>query len=188
MNGDTPLTLDELCARAALALADRYGGAPNDRVRDLPDRRTVRYYSTLGLLDRPTIQGRTAYYGRRHLMQLVAVKRLQANGLGLSEIQRRLLGRSEAELAKLARLPGGDAPEPKREKPPRRAAFWKEPPSDRAPPEPAADKSLQAVRLSDGVLLLLPLARTPDDFDLEALRAAAGPLLKMLATRKLIDR
>src|SRR5437870_4282247 len=105
MTGDTLLTLDELCASVALALADGYAGAPNERVRDLPDRRTVRYYATLGLLDRPAIQGRTAYYGRRHLLQLVAIKRLQTNGLSLSEIQERLLGRSDAELVKVARLP-----------------------------------------------------------------------------------
>ena len=51
-----------------------FGPAPNDRVRELPDRRTVRYYATLGLLDRPTIQGRTAFYGRRHLLQLATAR------------------------------------------------------------------------------------------------------------------
>src|SRR4051812_26037890 len=105
MDGNNLWTLDQLCAQVALALADDYAGAPNDRVRELPDRRTVRYYATLGLLDRPTIQGRTAFYGRRHLLQLAAIKRLQANGQSLTEIQERLLRRSDAELAKVARLP-----------------------------------------------------------------------------------
>jgi len=188
MKSEELLTLDELCARAALALADGYAGSPNDRVRDLPDARTVRYYGTLGLLDRPTIQGRTAYYGRRHLLQLVAIKRLQTNGLSLGEIQERLLGRSDAELAKVARLSKDmDVPDAPRVKSARRAAFWKETPAEPLPAEAAREKPLQAVRLSDEVMLLVPLTRTPDEFDLQAVQAAAGPLLKLLRTRKLIE-
>ena len=54
-------TIDELSARVALALADRYEGAPNGRVRQVPDLRTIRYYTTLGLIDRPAeMRGRTA--------------------------------------------------------------------------------------------------------------------------------
>jgi DNA-binding transcriptional MerR regulator len=188
MNGDTLLTLDELCAQVAVALVDGYAGAPNDRVRDLPDARTVRYYGTLGLLDRPTIQGRTAYYGRRHLLQLVAIKRLQTNGLSLGEVQERLLSRSDAELAKLARLSqDADVPDAPRVKSARRSAFWKEIAAEPAPAAVAGEKPLQAVRLSDDVMLLVPLTRTPDEFDLQAVRAAAGPLLKLLRTRKLIE-
>src|SRR5690348_15034744 len=72
------LTLDELSARVALALADHYEGQASARVRDVPDVRTIRYYTTLGLIDRPAaLRGRTALYGRRHLLQLVAIKRLQ---------------------------------------------------------------------------------------------------------------
>ena len=191
MNPDTLLTLADLCARVALVLADGYGGSPNHRARDLPDRRTVRYYATLGLLDRPMIQGRIAYYERRHLLQLVAVKRLQANGLSLNEIQERLFGRSDAELAKIARLPDdANRPDAAREKT-TRAAFWKDTPPEPVPLEPAgpavSEKTLHVVRLSDEVLLLLPLVRAPDEFDREALRAAAGPLLKLLRVRKLID-
>ena len=77
---DSSWTLDQLCAQVSLALAVDYAGAPNERIRDVPDPRTVRYYATLGLLDRPRIEGRTALYGRRHLLQLVAVKRLQGHG------------------------------------------------------------------------------------------------------------
>src|SRR5215470_5196198 len=98
-------TLDELCAQVALALAVDYAGAGNGRVRDVPDRRTIRYYTTLGLIDRPAaMRGRTALYGRRHLLQLVAIKRLQAAGRSLAEIQQQLLGLSTAQLSQLARL------------------------------------------------------------------------------------
>src|SRR6185437_9874632 len=98
-------TIDELGARTAEALAVDYEGPPNGRVRDVPDRRTIRYYTTLGLLDRPAeFRGRTAYYGRRHLLQLVAIKRLQARGRSLAEVQQQLLGATDAELARLAGL------------------------------------------------------------------------------------
>src|SRR5271169_6575213 len=96
-------TLDDLGARVALALAVGYSGQANGRVRDLPDRRTIRYYTTLGLIDRPAaMRGRTALYGLRHLLQLVAIKRLQANGLSLAAVQQRVVGLSNAALRRLA--------------------------------------------------------------------------------------
>src|SRR5215471_11847087 len=99
-------TLDDLSARVALALAQDYEGQPSGRVRDVPDRRTIRYYTTLGLLDRPAeMRGRTAMYGRRHLLQLVAIKRLQARGLSLAEIQQRLVGLPNRRLEALAQVP-----------------------------------------------------------------------------------
>src|SRR5438552_968897 len=108
MNGsDSPLwTIDELSAQVALALSVDYAGPGNGRVRGVPDLRTIRYYATLGLIDRPAaMRGRTALYGRRHLMQLVAIKRLQAKGTTLAELQAKLVGLSDAELATLAKLP-----------------------------------------------------------------------------------
>ena len=80
-----------------------YDGVSSGRVRDVPDLRTIRYYTTLGLLDRPAeMRGRTALYGRRHLLQLVAIKRLQARGLSLAEVQERVVGLSDAALRRLA--------------------------------------------------------------------------------------
>ena len=54
-NGDETLwTIDELGERVAGALGGPgYEGVPSGRVRDVPDLRTIRYYTTLGLLDRP---------------------------------------------------------------------------------------------------------------------------------------
>src|SRR4051812_2515295 len=102
----TNWTIEELGAEVALALSVGYEGAPNDRVRDIPDRRTIRYYTTLGLVDRPgEMRGRTALYGQRHLWQLVSIKRLQARGLSLAEVQRRLVGLPDTALEGLARLP-----------------------------------------------------------------------------------
>jgi DNA-binding transcriptional MerR regulator len=107
-------TLDELAERVDAALAVDYTGQPSGRVRDVPDRRAIRWYTTIGLIDRPLAhQGRTALYGPRHLLQLVAVKRLQARGLPLVAIQQELAGATDAQLARVARLPAATTPEPR---------------------------------------------------------------------------
>src|SRR5262245_16523544 len=82
-------TLSELTRRVADALA-RDDAPANGQVRAVPDERSVRYYTTLGLLDRPQLKGRTAIYGPRHLAQLVAIKRLQTEGRTLADIQQLL--------------------------------------------------------------------------------------------------
>ena len=108
-NGDQTLwTIDELGERVAEALADRgYEGVASGRVRDVPDLRTIRYYTTVGLLDRPAaMRGRTALYGERHLLQLVAIKRLQAQGLSLAAVQERVVGLSNKGLRRLAATEG----------------------------------------------------------------------------------
>ena len=103
MNGvdrDPRWTLAELLDRARVALEKDYRGSPNGQVHPLPSQRTLRYYTTLGLLDRPAeMRGRTALYGWRHLVQVVAVKRLQEEGLALVEVQRRMAGRPTRALA-----------------------------------------------------------------------------------------
>src|SRR6516162_3550 len=126
-------TLAELCAEVAQALAED-ASQVNGRVREVPDIRTIRYYTTLGLIDRPAeMRGRTALYGRRHLLQLVAIKRLQARGLTLAELQEKLVGQPDAALARLARVPDdldkvdsiGAPPEPSG----RGADFWRTAPA-----------------------------------------------------------
>lgn len=95
------LTLPDLVAAVAALLTEVYEGVSNGRVRDLPDVRTIRWYRTLGLLDRPTeSRGRAALYGRRHLLQIAAIKKLQAVGFTLEQIQGSLAGRTEEELAR----------------------------------------------------------------------------------------
>jgi hypothetical protein len=104
-------TLDELAERVDAALAVDYPGQPSGRVRAVPDRRAIRWYTTIGLIDRPVAhRGRTALYGPRHLLQLVAVKRLQAQGLPLVAIQQELAGATDTQLTRVARLPSGSEP------------------------------------------------------------------------------
>jgi DNA-binding transcriptional MerR regulator len=100
-------TLDELLDRVRVTLGEaEYPGAPNGRVRDVPDRRAVRWYATTGLVDRPlAMRGRHALYGPRHLLQLVALKRRQADGRSLAQIQAELAGATDATLAAIAGVP-----------------------------------------------------------------------------------
>jgi DNA-binding transcriptional MerR regulator len=103
---DQRWNLDELAERVDAALAVGYRGQPSGRVRAVPDRRAIRWYTTIGLIDRPlAYRGRTALYGPRHLLQLVAVKRLQAKGLPLVAIQQELAGATDTQLARVAQVP-----------------------------------------------------------------------------------
>jgi DNA-binding transcriptional MerR regulator len=194
-------TLGDLAARVALALADDYAGQSSGRVTEVPNPRTLRYYTTLGVLDGPAeLRGRTAYYGPRHLAQIVAIKRLQSQGLALNEIQVQLHGLSDARLQGIARVPTSalapfSAPSDEPAASPTPAtAFWRASPAPLATPpasEPlteahsTAPAELQGLPLGDAILLFAP-ARPLDDRDREALRAAAAPLLKLLQTRGLV--
>lgn len=132
------LSLEEL-AREVGRLLEEYSllGAQQDhRVAPVPDARTIRYYSTLGLVDRPGIDGRQARYNKRHLLQLVAIKALQALNLPLAEIQSRLYGRSDTELE--AMLTG-------------LADFW----SQRREPETIKAVTWREVVIEPGVKLMI---------------------------------
>ena len=48
--------------------------------------RLVRHYVSVGVVDKPTREGRDAHYGFRHLVQFVAARRLLAEGLPLAKI------------------------------------------------------------------------------------------------------
>ena len=173
MDEDGPWTLDELAARVAAELAVDYPGAPSGRVRDVPDRRAIRWYTTIGLVDRPLgMRGRTALYGPRHVLQLVAVKRRQAAGRSLAEIQAELAGATDRTLRAIAGPPSGsdaddaDRDEPVRDEPvrderaggradgeagSRRARFWAAPAAAVAAPAPEPSGSPEPSESPDPV-------------------------------------
>ncbi len=180
-------TIDELGAKVAAAL-DGATEPGNRQIRAVPDKRTIRYYTPLGLIDRPAaMKGRTALYDDKHLTQLVAINRLQARGLSLAEIQERLAGLPDKTLAEIAGVKAAPS-KPKFETPRARHAFWAEETAERATPSPStieAQMLLSGIPLSDDVTLLLTPGREVDEADVEALRSAAAPLLRLLKERGL---
>lgn len=217
MDEDTPgWTLAELSRRAALALTS--GGAPGvrpgaagppdatpGRGRELPDPRAIRWYASIGLVDRPVGgRGRGARYGLRHLRQLVAVKRLQAQGWSLADIQGRLAAADDETLRLLADLPesaSGPHPAPDavvrsdgrsdgRSDARASGRFWLAAPEALARPGPGGPQGplrpsvappapLGVVHLAGGVVLVLP--RQPADGELALITEAASPLVAALA-------
>jgi DNA-binding transcriptional MerR regulator len=132
--------LDGLCAAAAAMLG---GDGPDDgRVRAVPDARTVRYYQTIGVLDRPDRDGREAVYRWRHLLQLVTVKRLQAQGEPLARIQAALSGVTTDSLEAALGIGG--------------------PPTPTAPVPPTPRSSFVSREIAPGVLVVVDPARVPD--------------------------
>lgn len=182
-------TLDELVAKAAELLSVASVGQGSGRVRETPDRRTVRYYTTLGLLDRPSeFRGRVGLYGPRQLWQLMAIKRLQSRGEPLQGIQQQLLNATDAELRRIA-APPRSSPQ-KAPRPPESArarSFWLDEPAEREPEDANPPVStFTGLELGPGITLTLSAARRPlASGDLEALAAAAAPLLKVLRARHL---
>ena len=167
----------------------------NGQVRAVPDERTIRYYATIGLLDRPAaMRGRTALYGRKHVAQIVAIKRLQTMGRTLAEIQALWPTLDDATLSRMA---GVELPAVAAAKQRTRAEFWKREPAatrdvprevDATPPvEHPPLRSELHVELAPNVSLAIAisdeLAISPAD--VAAIRAAAAPLIAELARRRL---
>jgi len=90
-------TLDQLVSEISQQLQAQNLTLPDRRAAPLPDARSVRYYTSLGLLDPPIIQDRRAHYQQSHLQQLLLIKGLQSNGLSLQAIQKKLYGLSAEE-------------------------------------------------------------------------------------------
>ena len=158
-------TLDELAEESTLHLND---AGDSKRIRWRPNGRQIRYYTTLGLLDRPFGgRGQKVSYGPKHLLQLLAIKRLQHQGLKLSEIQPVLAGLSAERLAELlgfsqAWLKAVEErlPEPE-EKPRRDTNFWATVPA--VPKSESLElRSCFQIELEPGVTLTLDQKRAAE--------------------------
>lgn len=124
-------TLSELVSEAAARLA-ALPPPKNGQVRAVPDERTIRYYGTIGLLDRPAaMRGRTALYARRHLAQVVAIKRMQSAGHSLADIQRMWSTLDDVTLTRMSgvQVASGKARAARKE-------FWKRDLEASAQPQP----------------------------------------------------
>ncbi|PYE51019.1 MerR family transcriptional regulator [Deinococcus yavapaiensis] len=71
------------------------------RAKDEVNARLVRHYTTQGLLDEPLKSGREARYTRRHLLQLLVLRRLMHEGHGATPLQKILRGRDDDALEAL---------------------------------------------------------------------------------------
>ena len=82
------------------AWCDEHGIVPvSGQAGDSVSERNIRYYRTLGLVDAPEGGG----YGEKHLLQIIALRLLQAQGLPLRRIRELLYGRSLEELREVRR-------------------------------------------------------------------------------------
>lgn len=176
-------TLGELVEEAAARIA-ALPAPKNGQVRAVPDDRTIRYYATLGLLDRPlAMRGRTALYGRRHLAQVVAIKRLQSTGRSLAEIQELWSTMDDVSLSRMSGVAIATTTTPRDE-------FWKRAPEQTTPvivPLPPAfvppvnDSVELRIQLTHDLSLSIavPNGISLSPADVRALRAAAAPLIEV---------
>ena len=187
-NSTGPWRLSQLVELSRRLVATSGTSGDSKRVRWNPTERLVRYYTTLGLVDGPAeMRGRTAYYNQRHILQLMAIKRLQAEGETLESVQTQLAGLSDPQLQEVAELPDdwtdqlerptSEAVVPRSEQP-----FWKQASSEQAwivkKPKATADFGHQGIELAPGMILMVNKATYPN-LDAAALRAAASELIRL---------
>lgn len=87
--------------------AERYTLEELERLSGV-SRRTIRYYIQLGLVARPMGETRAAFYGWRHLNDLLTIRRLTESGLSLEAVRGRLQSAdAEASPVPAAAVPPG---------------------------------------------------------------------------------
>src|SRR4051794_28350389 len=95
-------SLDELVAEANRLLPRYLSEQVSDaRVRSEVNARLVRHLTTIGVLSEALREGREARYNERHLLQLLAARRLMSEGHGTSTIRQLLADADEAALQAL---------------------------------------------------------------------------------------
>ena len=128
-------------------------------VTSVPDERTIRYYLAEGLIQTPEEkQGTASVFSYLHLLQLLTVKKLQAEHLPIRKIRELVAGKSEQELETLlgVRSPSGKKTEAKRYLESLLASPASAPPMQAAAPPPQqldASASWQRVEIEPGLEL-----------------------------------
>jgi DNA-binding transcriptional MerR regulator len=132
-------------------------------VTSVPDERTIRYYMAEGLVQTPEEkQGTASVFGYLNLLQLLTVKKLQAEHLPIRKIRELVAGKSEQELETLLGI-GSTAPKKSRETDAKRyleSLLASAPTPEAAPPRQAApppqsdqSQSWQRVEIEPGLEL-----------------------------------
>lgn len=129
-------------------------------VTSVPDERTIRYYLAEGLIQTPEEkQGTASVFSYVHLLQLLTVKKLQAEHLPIRKIRELVAGKSEQELETLLGVRGasGKKTEAKRYLESLLASAPAAPPAQMATPPPqhldASPASWQRVEIEPGLEL-----------------------------------
>jgi DNA-binding transcriptional MerR regulator len=91
------LSLPQLASAVNDWCAEHQIEPANGQAGELVTERNIRFYRTLGLVDPP--EG--AAYGEKHLLQLSAIRLLQAQGVPLRRIRDLLYGRSLSDLREI---------------------------------------------------------------------------------------
>jgi len=92
-------TLDELVTEAARIIPHIAQEQRRYKVSVYPDERTIRYYINEGLVDRPSSsKDKPSRFTYRHLLQILAIKHLQAEYLPLTKIKGMLAGLDEEQM------------------------------------------------------------------------------------------
>lgn len=99
LKGTELLSTGELITELAGVLPYFAGKQQKYGVSTYPDERTIRYYMNEGLIDKPVkYRGASGIFSYRHILQVLAVKCLQAQYFPLNKIKEILPGLSEQEM------------------------------------------------------------------------------------------
>jgi DNA-binding transcriptional MerR regulator len=91
--------LPEFARISEQILADMNLEQERGTVTSVPDERTIRYYMAEGVIQTPEErQGTASVFGYLNLLQLLAVKKLQAEHLPIRKIRELVAGKNEQEL------------------------------------------------------------------------------------------
>jgi DNA-binding transcriptional MerR regulator len=193
---DTELTLEELAAEVRARISRFDIKHANGQVSPLPDARTLRFYTSVGLMDDPIgIRDRRAIYGERHVHQAVAVKRLQAEDLSLKQIRPILAGLPTKRLEAIAegKIPAEAAPSIERRVDPPAAGGAGGAAGAGSRIRPRArlraarqPEVLTAVPLGNGVTVLIPTRAPLEPADVEEIVFAGRPLVDHLLAARVI--
>lgn len=199
----------ELAIEAAKILAESGLEQERGTVSDVPDERTIRYYLAEGLISpAEDKQGTASVFGYRHLLQLLAVKKLQAEHLPIRKIRELVESREVRELERLLGLEGGAAsknealsylerlltkPQPTSHATSTRALnFSVSPPADVAPraasPPPVSQSShvgaWERIEIEPGLEIHIQSSYRPPG-DARGLRRLAQHVMRLLESRGL---
>src|SRR4029078_2083998 len=100
--------LPEFARVSAQILAEMDLEQQRGTVTTLPDERTIRFYLAEGLIQAPEEkQGTASVFGYLNLLQLLTIKKLQAEHLPLRNILELVAGKNEVELEMMLGVRGG---------------------------------------------------------------------------------